>query len=285
MIHTNSSLSLYNNCPRKYEYRYDAKINPELAPLGYRQSDALLIGKHVHTIMEGKEPVDNIQSRVELAKQMARGLSLARDMSMIEYELKARELELGMTMFDRKFAGKIDGIIEYKGVNWILDYKTGRGKIYNPEKYRISQQFNLYQMLAEANGIEIAGNVILYMRRPTIYERKNESADEYLERVAADIADNLEEYYWLITIEYEQSQRDEVMRSCMSAVNHIEMDSAIGFYRRNPQYCMAWNQLCEYAPLCNHEFYIEECQKYERVHQELDEYNLEFPEWRLRCKR
>lgn len=271
MIYTNSSLTQYNRCPRKYYFNYVEKINPEGLPLGYQPSDALMIGRHVHQLLAGEEVEDRQQDRIEIAKVMKNGLSTARDMLLDDFEVIEAEKELGSTLEKFKIAGKIDGIASYKNKKWVLDYKTSRRMLKRPEKYRLKQQFNLYTMLAEAHGYNVAGVLIVYLRRPSLYRRKGEGIEDYCDRVIEDILDRLDDYYSLVVIPRQTSQIEEVRNSILNCLYHMGLDETLNYYRRSSNHCDQWGTLCKFAPICRGEVRIDECQRRKKIHNELEE--------------
>jgi len=269
MIYTNSSLLTYNTCPRKFKYDYVDLIDPTKLPMSYRHSDALMIGRDVHQMMAEEEIEDEDEDRVEIAKVMSRGLNYWQDKTNKKFKVEEAEIELGGTIEEFKVAGKLDGIVKYDDKMWILDYKTSSRILKDPDRYSLKQGFKLYELLAEANGYGVAGTLVAYLRRPSLYRRTDEDVLDYVDRVAQDIVDRTDSYYELVVIPKKERFQTAVRRDILNTVMHTELDESIGYYRLNPRACNEWSSPCKFRPLCLGTINPDECQKKDKMHEEL----------------
>lgn len=283
MIYTSTSLDKYNNCPRMYKYQYIDMIDKYQAPLFAVESIARRIGIAVHNIKAGQKisvDLDDIaRAKVSAIVNLSYHAEIKLEYPKIEY--LAHEVELGMSIDEHRIASKIDAIVEIDQDIWLLDYKTSKYKLTDAFMYDMKQQLMLYMMVARANGYYPKGVLIYYIRVPSLYIRKNDTHDSYLERCSEDILQNVDTYYTLIRITPKVIELERSKTDVLNTVAHITLDETAGYFRRNTDYCNEYRGKCVYKLLCQNMVDASDCQLRKSLYEYYDDFdNIQYP----KCK-
>lgn len=141
-----SKLSLYNQCPRKFKYRYIDKIK---VPFVY--NEALLKGGAVHSILE-HHPDESTHKLANTYKHIAQRFLKTELANQIFKQPTLREFDFGLSKklepteyndSDALFRGSIDCIFKEEDQLVLIDFKTGKLK---DEKYQSFDQLMFYSL-------------------------------------------------------------------------------------------------------------------------------------------
>lgn len=221
---TSSRLSALRSCPRKHYYRYELGLGR------VRSNDALRLGGAFHKGLEARNGGADIAAAIEHATA---GYDTVPDWAdSTEWEVERQtvrqllaghfwrygEIPLEFVAIERVFqtpllnpgsghpsrlflmAGKIDAIVRLAdGRLAILEYKTAGEDIGPAADYwlrlRCDPQISLYVLGARALGFDVSTVLYDVTRKPTIRLRKDETPEQYGERLLTDIGDRPEYYF------------------------------------------------------------------------------------------
>lgn len=262
---THSAISMFRQCPRRYQHRYIDQIVPE----HWRESPALTFGSAVHNALEawykGEPLADDkraVDPDVALLVDAAMGAYQERypfetwKPVAVEHQFDVPILDpdTGKASATHRLSGKVDLIVEIDGELWVVEHKTSTAtESADLERVGIDAQVLSY---ADGIGIEtghdVTGVIYNVIKRCMLRLKKSETPDEYATRVA-------EWYRAEGAMLRERCRIDRAMiiqnrRNIwhnIHAMNHAEHTS---FYPQNAGVtsgaCAKWGRECEYAPLC-----------------------------------
>lgn len=95
---------------------------------------------------------------------------------------------------------------------------------------------------------------------PRLYSNQrevDESVEEYFQRVAADIAENPDDYYQRVPIVRLEDEMIEHGDEFFSVAEHAASCARVGFAPKNTSACRRYGTLCEYLPVCTGESTLE----------------------------
>ncbi len=210
-----SSLQLFTECQKRYEYRYVYNM-PDQEPIAW---DALKLGSFVHKVFE-----EGVKSRYKTEKQFidyAKSLQLSEEWNFIEVkeamplirvffhrnkdkynEKSLTEVSLPIKIEDIKFFGKADRIdFNSKGEIEIIDYKTGSTEI--NARYR-NWQLGYYALAVKQLGI---GNPI----KITLDLLKKEKPIEFIINKEGEVKDSISGRF-MFTLEEVKKELADIAR-------------------------------------------------------------------------
>lgn len=221
---TSSRLSTLRSCPRRHYYRY------ELGLSRIRSADALRFGGGFHHGREAKnkgaddaaaieqasagyaqlpqwaDPTDWAVERETLRQLLAghfwRYSSDELQFVAVEQSFQTPLINPGSGHPSRIFmlAGKIDAIVKLPdGRLAVLEYKTAGEDIGAESDYwlrlRCDPQISMYVLGARAIGFDVATVLYDVTRKPTIRLRKEETPEQYGQRLLADVGERPDYYF------------------------------------------------------------------------------------------
>lgn len=259
--YTFSELSLFQACPRKYQYKYEKLIDVVFdgvpRPVGraiHKGVESIFLGlsKQEATHAALAEYGDALEEHAlsddpKIKKQMEDGKQqIVRCVEMYPYgnegEVVATEAVLEADMDDgRKYKGRLDLITKVNTALFVSDVKT-TGFMLEPivKSYRISKQLPGYKFLAKVAGHAVDGCMVDVIKKPRVYHRKDGtwtiSGDEYhREPITISERDEEEFFQWFHTL-----------------VDMVEVQRAKpqGGWPMAPGECFSFNRLCPYYEMC-----------------------------------
>ena len=274
---TSTALATFRACPRKYRNRYVLRLARarKATPLRFggafhlglemRQREGVLYDP-IETATAGydcrpdwADPVDWAVER-ETLRQLLAGHFWRYEQDNIEYVAVEQSFEVplvnpGSGRRNRKFAlaGKIDGIVRLAdGRLAVLEFKTAGEDIDPSSEYwprlRCDGQISMYVLAARALGYDVATVLYDVTRKPTIRLRKNETPQEYSQRLFEDINARPDYYYQrreVPRLEDELAEfRCELWQQAQSIREAVKHDR---WYRSVSRLTCAY---CEFSELC-----------------------------------
>ena len=284
---THSQAACFRTCPRKHEICYEFGLRPEQESLPLRvgsafhaAQEAADLGNDVNEAMGAIvcDPFDLAMVAAMFNGHTLRyaGTSLEVVATEQEFELPLRNPATGAASTVWTFAGKIDRIVRLPDGRLALkEYKTTSRDFASGADYwlklHMDQQLSLYVLAARALGFGI--ETILYdvTRRPGLRPLKatpeasrkytkagdlyanqrdrDETPEEYAERIAADIAERPDYYFARIEI----ARLDQDLADCADELwtqqLTIRQMQRTGKWFRNPGSCFDPFR-CEYLSIC-----------------------------------
>lgn len=206
-ILTNSSISAFKSCPRKFYWRYERQIEAVTRP------EALLLGTAIHGFLECyyrqipyEPPIDLTPKSQAILKGTMEGYAVRYmddcdlfDAIALEQVISGEILnpETGRPAREYAYGGKVDGLVILKkdmegfktGDLLLLEHKTTSkvDEVYF-ERLQLDSQLLLYSLyLSRELGAPIAGTLFNVILKPNLRMKKNESEDEYHQRLRLEL--------------------------------------------------------------------------------------------------
>lgn len=233
-----SLIKTYKTCRRKYELRYLEEVEP------VAKAQALTDGTTYHEAIEHyytseEHEILNDMEQPKLSAMIWAYVNyIAPEIGEIKYAEKWFEYKLTEK---HSVIGRNDAIAE-NGL--AVEHKTTSNDIDDEYIYALQwdEQILTYML---ANGI--SGMFYTVIKKPTIRQKQNETAEEYYERCKEWYATDTELKARLIKVirnydEIKQHEKDLIVIA-------DEIENQKHFYR-NPTACTCYNRRCEYAPIC-----------------------------------
>lgn len=294
---TNSALTTFKTCPKKYEFQYVQGYAP------VKDSNALNFGKIIHAALEklvitksieaGEKVIETETSGNEDTflepKLLALFQGYARQYSEEKFEVVAAEEQFqfkiksettGLPRLDCEMKGVKDRVLKNpQGKLILLETKTTSEEIQDPtaeywKRLSMDSQISTYFLSAKANGITFEYCIYDVIRKPTIRPKKNETPQEFYERLSDDILANPGFYF----------ARREIPRieaDLIATLNDINLIAdAIIYYTERAKFprhtnaCKSVYGTCPFFKVCSKQISIndtEHFQKIENKHRELKE--------------
>ncbi len=287
---SNSSLATFDGCPRKYEYQYIQQLVPAV------ESDVLILGRTGHDALEvyykeGHDaaqefltcvPADNKEDALKARKIGALLFGYhdyyKNDNIIVLPDTDAVEREFNVPLInpDTKaksttvsLVGKLDLIVRTEdSKKWLLDHKF-KGSVGEREHYAINSQSDIYLHALRLEGIECEGIIWNIIRTPSIRVKKNESHDEYIERLRIDTLERPEFYFVRYIMKRWPEEIEETMKDIWLIHKDLLNSYQAKYFRRSPGECHKYGT-CRFLPLCSHSITgADEFIKKEKRHSEL----------------
>lgn len=224
-----SRIKLFKACRRAYQFRYLEGLKP------VEQAESLKTGTNYHELLE------NLYKTGELS-----GLGLDKESAMaVAYEryiYPKFSVTASEEWFEKDgFIGRVDGVAED---GRLVEHKTASSDIGEEYEFNLQwdEQILMYMYLTGARSMWYT-----VCRKPTIRQKKNESEEEFFERMVRWYDEDTESKIRV----FEVSRTDEEVEQYARELREIaeEMRTTHNLYR-NPCYCNHWGRRCEYSPIC-----------------------------------
>lgn len=262
---THSAISMFRQCPRRYQHRYMDKV----VPMHWQDSPALRFGTAFHewleawykgTVADYKKPLLDADDEARLlgacAAYATRYPQEAWRTVYVEqgFETVVINPETGAHSPLYWLKGKVDLVVEYEGEPWIVEHKTSTTTGVNDlDRVGIDAQVLTYaDCIGRAIDTPIAGVIYNVVKRCQLRLKQKETPAEFVKRVA--------EWYQQPDAMLRERQRidpamiTENRRNIWSTVQQMNMMRRDRFYAQNAGVttgaCAKWGRECEYAPLC-----------------------------------
>lgn len=248
---TASAIRTYLDCPRKFEWSYVHQIRPA------KQADALRFGSLYHGVLErldigidwnniSRWVVNAAATEVEAHQVLRLASAHATRWKDDGYEVLETEGVWSASIGGVACAGKRDRIVRLPDRRRALqEYKTSSedvspGGLYH-RRLRMDIQVGLYRLSSDVDTV-----IYDITRKPTIRQKQTETADEYGERLSADIASRPE--YYFARYEVPRTEHDDL--AVIEDVRAVDRMISLNVYPRNTASCTRFGQ-CPYFAACS----------------------------------
>lgn len=276
LVESGSSLSVWRTCRKRYEFEYERKLSLK----GY--SSALGLGSMVHKFIEGfhlgvdplilarqeagafmeKHPdhVTTVQEDLKKAIAMFNAwrdywatvdsYSFAqKDLEFIDVEAEwAYPVNMGP---DLVHAGKRDGYLKHKklGKHFLYELKTAAlgGEDNYIHRLKLDHQISANILALKKAGKPVDGVFYDVIFKPAIRLKKNETADEFVERYGQVMRDEPALYFKRVLVDRLPATLEEYERETVVQMSEIN-GGALRY--RNTSACMKFGSLCPFFNLC-----------------------------------
>lgn len=284
VIHTNSSLSQFKSCPKKYEYKYVRGFRSTLP------ADNLTFGTAIHALLDEfytHEPPKSDLRWPEDAEWEPKGNAMIRAYreyygdDILDWDIVAAEHEFRVDELSYHLAGKMDLIaVRNKTDLWFWDHKTA-GQPLAFEELRIRTQGRIYSYAEReirkaypklSEDVKFRGFLYNVLVKPKHKWGDNETAQGYEDRVYHAIMKEPERFFMRHEIPVERMAIGSVSRDNDTLSRMIERATEENTFIKNEEHCYAWKRQCEFYNVCFDEVPLEEAPdlaKIEKLHPEL----------------
>lgn len=262
---THSAISMFRQCPRRYQHRYVDQIVPSF----WQDSPALRFGTAFHEWLEAwykgqqvstglfnLEPDDAARLNGAATAYAKRYSEEAWRTVYVEqgFETVVINPDTGAHSPLYWLKGKVDLVVEYEGEPWIVEHKTSTTTGVNDlDRVGIDAQVLTYaDCIGRAIDTPIAGVIYNVVKRCQLRLKQKETPEEFVKRVAEwyDQPDSMLRERQRISPDMIAENR----RNIWSTVQQMNMMRRDKFYAQNAGVttgaCAKWGRECEYAPLC-----------------------------------
>ncbi len=250
-----SSLDLYMQCPRKYKFRYIDRYYP----IG--ENDNRVLGTQVH---EALEEIHKVGARIAVPREVDNYRDAARWALIEGYQrfhgcqvLEHTELKLEIDIGGVPMVVKIDGYHNKR----VIEHKTSSatGDFFWNKKATDAQPC-IYILGGREHGIDIDGCTFNVLKKPG-KPKRNETPQEFYDRVRGDMADRPEFYFERKTF-YRTDKELEATVEDIQAIHHNITTNQ--HFPRNVRACHDFGTKCEYYAVCHEGEVIHESRLYRK---------------------
>ena len=232
MIASISRVKLFKSCRRAYQFRYIEDLEP------VQKAEALETGSNYHEELEDLYRNGGI-AIVNHSKEEAMAVAYQRYIYP-KFEVKSVEEWMQKPIGNHILLGRVDGIAE-DGL--LVEHKTTSAEITEEYEYNLQwdEQILAYMYLTDAREVWYT-----VCRKPTIRQKKNETDEEFFQRMVDWYDTETESRIRLLKI----SRTDEEVQDFAEGFKAICDEMERGVIYRNTNYCNCWGRRCEYSSIC-----------------------------------
>lgn len=240
-----SRVKLFKACRRAYELKYIYGLEP------VEKAEPLETGYSYHAKLEELYKTGEIDTS-DLSKESAMALAY-RKYIYPRFRVKSAEdwFEYSLPNGD-KLVGRTDAITE---TGELVEHKTCSGEINEEYEYNLQwdEQIPAYMLATGARRVWYT-----VCRKPTIRQKKDETEEEFFNRMVAWYDEDTNSKIRVLRIECTEQEIAEFLLELRKTI--YDIDHCTHFYK-NCSHCMKWGRRCEYSSICLHydpnENYIE----------------------------
>lgn len=302
-ILTNSSLTTFKTCPKKYEFQYVHGYFPK------EESAALQFGKIFHGALEILVTTKSVDKACEFIIGESEGLEdeflQPKCIALLEgYARRYADEPLKVVFAEKQIKfdllnhitrepredfimnSVLDRLLEdLREKNVLLETKTTTEEIEDPtaeywKRLGMDSQLSTYFIGAAANGWPIDRCIYDVIRKPTIRPKKNETPQQFYERLAQDIIERPNFYYARREIPRINSELERTLIDINLIADAITYYHRVKSFPRHTNSCKSVYGTCPYFKVCTNQISIHDPDhfvKLENKHRELKEANNDSP--------
>lgn len=236
MIASASKIKLFKSCRRAYEFRYVYDLRP------IETAEALQTGSNYHALIEELYNDDEaylFTHADDYSKEKAMATAY-RKYIYPKFKVRSTEEWHQARIGKHALVGRVDGIAE-DGL--LVEHKTTSQEITEEYEYDLQwdEQILAYMYLTGSRSVYYT-----VIRKPTIRQKKNETDEEFYNRMVEWYDEDTDKKIRLLKI----SRTDEEIQQFAESFKMICGEMERGVIYRNPSYCNHWGRKCEYASIC-----------------------------------
>lgn len=264
---THTTTTQFRNCRRRYYHRNVQHLVRKYA------GEARGIGYAVHRGIEqgsvqagldalGERPIFDQQDydQLELARVIVHAMltgyfkhfdPLPNYRPEIQFRLPILNPGTGHRSRSYQFAGKVDGLCQIDGRYFLVEYKTtsqlGPAAIDNlPLDAQVTAYIYALQRFLD---IRIDGVIYRFLRRPSIRQRQNETAEQFRDRLTQDYINRPDFYFREEQLYRLRDDLDRYERDLWNLTQDMLHARRHGLWYMNTSRCQDFGG-CDYIPIC-----------------------------------
>lgn len=228
-----SRLKLFEACRMAYKFKYIEELEP------VEKAEALQTGSNYHELIEQLYKSGTLDGE---GKELAMAMAYKKYIYP-KFKVKAVEewFEYPLVEGKHTLTGRVDGVADD---GRLVEHKTTG--IDDLEKYEFDLQWD-EQILAYMLGYGVRSMRYTVIRKPTIRMKKNETEEEFFQRMVEWYDDDTESKIRLIDVTRTDEEVEEFRKHLIELADIMETTQCL---YRNPMYCNCWGRRCEYSSIC-----------------------------------
>lgn len=225
-----SRIKLFKACRRAYELKYVEGLEP------VETADALQTGLSYHALLE-----EMYGNGGKLPEGTSKELAMATAYRKYVYPFFKVASTENWVAYDDILVGRVDGITS-DGV--LVEHKTTSSEITEEYEYDLQwdEQILAYMLMTGTRKVWYT-----VCRKPTIRQKKNESEEEFFDRMVEWFDEDTDSKIRVLEITRTDDEVEQ-FRQDLEAISH-EVYGCTNYYR-NTAYCKKWGRRCEYSSIC-----------------------------------
>lgn len=231
-----TQIKQFKACRRAWQLRYKEGLRP------VQTAEALELGKSYHELLEalekGEEPDYSVFDKPHaMAKAYEKYI-------LPQFKVVAAEKELEKQIGAHTLHGFVDGLSDD---GHIVEHKTTSMDIAEGGEY----EYNLLwdeQVLAYMSLSGLRKVHYTVCKKPTIRQKKDETEEEFYNRMVAWYDDDTENKIRVFTVERTDEEVAQWEQDFVTIADEIER----GVIYKNTCQCMQYGRRCEYSSVCLH---------------------------------
>lgn len=229
-----SQIKIFKACRRAWYFQYVEKLEP------VHMADSLRIGKQYHAYLEMLEHGEELPEDPTKECAMAHAFQkyILPQINVVETE-KEIEAEIGSHILH----GFVDGL---QADGTVVEHKTTSSDITEGGEYEFGllwdEQILAYMFLTGTRKI-----VYTVCKKPTIRQKKDESEEEFYQRMIEWYDTDTDQKIRLFSVERTDEEVEKFRSEFWSICE--EMESTSNLYK-NCLHCNSWGRRCEYSSIC-----------------------------------
>lgn len=231
-----SRIRLFKSCRRAYELKYVEGLVP------VETTDALETGTSYHGKLEdlyrdGSFDDSDMSKASVMAKAYEKYIYPKFEVKAVEepFEYKACP--------EHTIVGRVDGVAD----GALVEHKTTSKDL---DGYEFDLEWD-EQILCYMLAYGVNTMIYTIVKKPTIRQKKNESDEEFYQRMIEWYDEDTYSKIRSITVTRTAEELTEFRKHLIMMCDEMERAEASGRLYKNPAYCHHWNTLCQYAQICN----------------------------------
>ena len=233
-----SKLKLFKACRRAYYFKYVEGLEP------VKKADALQTGINYHEMLEALyKDGDFLNVEEEYSKEQAMAVAYKKYIYP-KFKVKGVEEWKQKACGTHILLGRVDGIAEDGA---LVEHKTTSMEITDEYEYNLQwdEQMLVYMWLTGTTHIWYT-----VCRKPTIRQKKNESDEEFFQRMVEWYDEDTDSKIRVLKLERTPEEIEKCIIELNTVMNEIcSLDEECQFYK-NTSYCNNWGRRCEYSSIC-----------------------------------
>lgn len=234
-----SRLKLFKACHRAYYFKYVENLEPVQKP------EALETGANYHELLEWlyeHGDLDGVEE--DNSKELAMACAYWKYIYP-KFKVKAVEEWKSRSCGMHIMIGRVDGIAEDGS---LVEHKTTSMDL-DEFEYGLQwdEQMLVYMWLTGTTSIWYT-----MVRKPTIRQKKDESDEEFFNRMVAWYDEDTDKKIRVVKLERTVEQINDCIRELAWTMDDIEFlgENDINRWSKNTCYCNHWGRRCEYSDIC-----------------------------------
>lgn len=235
-----SQIKLFKACRRAWKLKYLESLVP------VQTSESLEVGKTYHSYLESLEKGEELETDFSRAAAMARAYE---KYILPKFHVVAVEKEFEKKIGKHTLHGFVDGLSDD---GYIVEHKTTSSDISEGGEYEYNllwdEQVLAYMLLTGSRKVHYT-----VCRKPTIRQKKDETDEEFYQRMVEWYDDDTEHKIRVFTVERTDAEVKQFEQDFRTIIH--EMVLAAKSDKKiycNTCHCNMWGRRCEYSGICLH---------------------------------